>query len=415
MAAIDWHKLYEATSRSQQPTPGYLFNDIVHDVSHASPCELPVVARYLADCVNGENAHVKLKALFVIKSLAYRVPPFCYQMQEWLPSVQEAAAFSGPPSDVYGDEPYRLVREAAEGALVSLTSGEYYHEQYRGMSRRIVGFGNYAPADDTVLPDGSIGPGRCFSYSNVIRSAVGLLGSSIWLLLSGVKGLFTGNEKLDALGIGDDYGGGEVDTAGARGEAGLPGTEYCDDVEIVSDRCYHPSPGSYVPPSLPEPCTSICSSGCEYTNDFDRLWEGDSTLGQEKSGLLGFEVSTAPCGPTWLADDSLTLRPGTTAVACSTAPLDDMVILELGAAAVAGGMAQPDEAVFQTNAFTGCLAQLEAGDLPAFGTVSGACHAVQPKDAAILLELGIEATDRTLGRAPPSTEPQALTGALAVV
>lgn len=44
----------------------------VQNVSNACPSEIPSLAQYLIDCVNGDHAHVKLKALFVIKTLAYR-------------------------------------------------------------------------------------------------------------------------------------------------------------------------------------------------------------------------------------------------------------------------------------------------------------------------------------------------------
>ncbi|CAE7340596.1 unnamed protein product [Symbiodinium natans] len=93
------------------------------------PSDLPAVAEYLADCVEGDHAHVKLKALFVIKTLAYRIPPFQQAMQEHLRCVQDASVFTGPPSPMFGDEPYRLVREAADGALEALSGNEFYHEE----------------------------------------------------------------------------------------------------------------------------------------------------------------------------------------------------------------------------------------------------------------------------------------------
>lgn len=84
-AAIEWGNIYRATNTDNTPTPGYLFNDIaprrylvsgpsdeVQNVSNACPMEIPSVAEYLISCVNGDHAHVKLKGLFVIKTLAYR-------------------------------------------------------------------------------------------------------------------------------------------------------------------------------------------------------------------------------------------------------------------------------------------------------------------------------------------------------
>eukprot|EP00445_Apocalathium_hangoei_P043302 CAMPEP_0203970026 /NCGR_PEP_ID=MMETSP0359-20131031/97759_1 /ASSEMBLY_ACC=CAM_ASM_000338 /TAXON_ID=268821 /ORGANISM="Scrippsiella Hangoei, Strain SHTV-5" /LENGTH=204 /DNA_ID=CAMNT_0050907975 /DNA_START=63 /DNA_END=673 /DNA_ORIENTATION=- len=199
MAAIDWSNLYQATSKANQPTPGWLFNEIVRDVSNAPPRELPAVASYLAECVDGDHAHVKLKALFVIKTLSYRIPPFCQAMQELLPSIQEAAVFTGPPSTLYGDEPYRLVREAAAGALTALSGDEHYHEQYREMSQRIVGFGNYQPEDDTLLPDGSINVGRDVTYKDITYGTVGYLAGGVVSILTGVKDIvispFSGSRR----------------------------------------------------------------------------------------------------------------------------------------------------------------------------------------------------------------------------
>lgn len=260
VAEIDWQKLYTATSTSNAPTPGWLFNEIVHNVSHASPADLPGVATYLGDCVDGDHAHVKLKALFVIKTLAYRVPPFCRCMQERLSSCQEAAVFTGPPSETYGDEPYRLVREAAEGAVAALTGGEFYHEQYREMSQRIVGFGNYQPDDDTVLPDGDINVGRDVTYTDVASTAIGYVSSGVGSLLWGVKDVFaspfTQKKGDDVLGVDDDDEDadpfGTVDDACTRDERDEPLQG------VDEDGGYQPSAGSYCPPFVP-PAPPTCT------------------------------------------------------------------------------------------------------------------------------------------------------------
>ena len=80
--------------------------------------------------------------------------------KEHLKCVQDAAVFTGPPSPMplfciksagykesgqpvgssrfrafgqrFGDEPYRLVREAAEGALEAMSGNEFYHEELLG-------------------------------------------------------------------------------------------------------------------------------------------------------------------------------------------------------------------------------------------------------------------------------------------
>mmetsp|Transcript_36445 Transcript_36445/g.95990 ORF Transcript_36445/g.95990 Transcript_36445/m.95990 type:complete len:494 (+) Transcript_36445:93-1574(+) len=293
MAEIDWSKLYQATSKANQPTPGYLFNDIVRDVSHAKPSEIPAVAEYLADCVDGDHAHVKLKALFVIKTLAYRVPPFCSCMQDRIPSVQDATSFTGPPSEMFGDEPYRLVREAADGALTALTGGQYYHEQYREMSQRIVGFGNYLPDDNTVLPDGTINVGRDVTYKDLTMSTVGMIGSGVGAILGGVKDILIGpfsqrggggggiGGELGGLGgacgidEGDDMG---VDEGLGQDDFDHPHDLQDDDQDDCGrdeDGCYQPSTGSYVPPTLPVPSAAASENEAEVGQDVGDLFRPD--------------------------------------------------------------------------------------------------------------------------------------------
>lgn len=302
---IDWQKLYEATSTSNKPTPGYLFNEIVHDVSHCHPHRIQAVADYLADCVDGDHAHVKLKALFVIKTVAYRVPPFCGCMQERLSSVEAAAAFSGPPSALYGDEPYRLVREAADGALQVLVGGAHFHEQYRGMSQRIVGFGNYMPGEDTVLPDGSVDVGVTYrdvlsiAYEKVSGGVSSVFGGVKDLLASGVGG---GEKKLEGLDIvamdlsadvEDDaqnvasgmHGGAFETSDGVVGdEARLHSEEgYEEEADEVDVESYKPSAGDYVPPALPMPKSVE-------TRQWEDLWASDEAAVPD---LLGFGRGTS--------------------------------------------------------------------------------------------------------------------------
>lgn len=266
MSEIDWTKLHNATSQADEPTPGYLFNEIVTNVAHAKPTEIPVVASYLAKCVDGEHTHVKLKALFLIRELAYRVPPFCACMQEWMPSVRAAQKCTGPPSALFGDEPYRLVREAAENALKALTAGEHYDEEHKGLSQRIIGFGNYLPAEDTVLPDGSINVARDVTYVDITRNTVGFVQGALGSLVVGLKDLFApevgeGPGEVDTLGVSTDYCEDEVGGPdGAQVAAELaneqPEDPEDEDAKLDEDGVYHASKGSYVPPALPLACSS---------------------------------------------------------------------------------------------------------------------------------------------------------------
>lgn len=168
-------------------------------------------------------------------------------MQAYMSVVEEAAQFAGPPSALYGDEPYRLVREAADGALKALRGDEFYHETYRQMSERIVGFGNYQPDADTVLPDGTVNVARDVTYTDVAVSAVGLLQTGAQAILGGVKDLLTApfsmrhKPELEGMQVED-----EEDAEGLD----RPGDE---ETQEPDEGAYQPSSGSYVPPALPLP------------------------------------------------------------------------------------------------------------------------------------------------------------------
>mmetsp|Transcript_28450 Transcript_28450/g.51415 ORF Transcript_28450/g.51415 Transcript_28450/m.51415 type:complete len:331 (+) Transcript_28450:90-1082(+) len=247
MAQINWDILYTATNKDNKPTPGFVFNEITQNVASASPADIPAVADYLADCVDGDHAHVKLKALFVIKTLAYRIPPFCQAAQRRIDSVKEAAEFTGPPSDMFGDEPYRLVREAAEGALQALTAGEFYHEQYKEMSQRIVGFGNYQPPEETLHPDGSINLTQDVTTAEVVGTAIGIVRGSAGLIMNGFASLFSGTSQHVGLEL-DGPAGVDVDDVADGAEQDQYGYPPEEDEEE-----YHGGGGSYMPPVLPIP------------------------------------------------------------------------------------------------------------------------------------------------------------------
>jgi len=259
MGDVDWSRLLEATSKGNHPTPGYVVSEIVRDISHSSPHRIPAVATYLADCVDGDHAHVKLKALFITKALAYRVPPFCHCMRERLPSIKAACLFSGPPSPLFGDEPYRLVREAAEACVVALTGEEFYHEKYKEMSQRIVGFGNFQP-------DASEEVGVKIDYWELTSGAVGLLQSGVGALVMGFREMITGpfgsDREVEALDVDDYDDGGEL-TADDIAQAAVDSEEppFLDN----KDGSYQHSPGLYVPPSLPVPAESRTCGGNSLT------------------------------------------------------------------------------------------------------------------------------------------------------
>mmetsp|Transcript_44911 Transcript_44911/g.106615 ORF Transcript_44911/g.106615 Transcript_44911/m.106615 type:complete len:344 (+) Transcript_44911:101-1132(+) len=314
MGTIDWQKIYDATSTDNRPTPGYLFHEITHDISHALPSEIPPVVTYLADCVDGDHAHVKLKALFVIKHLAYRIPPFCRMMAERTDSVEVACHFTGPPSALYGDEPYRLVREAASGALQALTSGEFYHEQYRQMSQRIVGFGNYQPGAETVLADGSIDVYPELTVSTVAASTVDLLRTGFGAVFGSVKGAFN-SEAWGRVGVAEGFpDDADCDPDEGVAENGDDEEEAFedDDAELVRDGDYKPSAGEYVPPPLPPPSEDVPTASAaddaaaddatEEAKDLEELlqWSEEELRSKDKvASLLDYEPD-AQNGPSLL-------------------------------------------------------------------------------------------------------------------
>lgn len=240
MGDIDWNKLYDATSESDQPTPGYVVNEIVYNVSCANPGNIPAVAEYLATCVDGDHAHVKLKALLVIKALAYRIPPFRDRFQERAACIQAASTFSGPPSAIFGDEPYRLIRDAAAATYAILTEGRFYHEEHRELSQRIVGFGNYLPGEDTVHADGSINIERA-SYIDVFSDTVSnLFQNSFGTLFAGRGERIKENECVDE-NQAEVFGSGCVHVGEQLGGD-------VDDEDEDNEEWFRPSTGDYVPP-----------------------------------------------------------------------------------------------------------------------------------------------------------------------
>eukprot|EP00927_Polykrikos_kofoidii_P077099 TRINITY_DN74085_c0_g1_i1.p1 TRINITY_DN74085_c0_g1~~TRINITY_DN74085_c0_g1_i1.p1 ORF type:complete len:477 (-),score=76.57 TRINITY_DN74085_c0_g1_i1:65-1495(-) len=270
MCDVDWQRIYAATSEDNKPTSGFIINEILHDISYCKPRQIPVVAMYLADCVDGDHAHVKLKALLVIKALAYRVPPFCECMQERLATLEKAANFTGETSALYGDEPFRLVRQAAQDALKALTCGESYHEQHKEMSSRIVGFGNYLPGEDTLLADGSVNVGITFRH--VLAHTANRVQAGVWSFLEGVTEILTapiGKNAvvIDGLELDMSEEPGEVDSTAAPssgainhlvGDLAAGGSplslnelEDTDDVNDLDIENYVSSAGEYVPPPVP--------------------------------------------------------------------------------------------------------------------------------------------------------------------
>ncbi|EER16959.1 hypothetical protein Pmar_PMAR010770 [Perkinsus marinus ATCC 50983] len=148
---IDWELIRYATNTDNKPTPGYAFNDLITNI-RGNPQGVPDVAAYLAQCVAGDHAHVKLKALLCMKHLANRVPPFRIQLRSYAAVIEQATQFTGPPSPTYGDEPYRLVRDTATAVWdITFNQGDDIDNATQSLQERIQGFGS-APTGNTNSP-----------------------------------------------------------------------------------------------------------------------------------------------------------------------------------------------------------------------------------------------------------------------
>ncbi|EEQ98156.1 hypothetical protein Pmar_PMAR001971 [Perkinsus marinus ATCC 50983] len=167
---IDWELIRYATNTDNKPTPGYAFNDLITNIRE-NPQGVPDVAAYLAECVAGDHAHVKLKALLCMKHLANRVPPFRIQLRSYAAVIEQATQFTGPPSPTYGDEPYRLVRDTATAVWdITFNQGDDIDNATQSLQKRIQGFGS-APTGNTNGPSAA---------STVLHGAADYVGDAIY-------------------------------------------------------------------------------------------------------------------------------------------------------------------------------------------------------------------------------------------
>merc|ERR1719277_869356 len=121
------------------------------------------------------------------------------------------------------------------------------------MSQRIVGFGNYLPDADTVLPDGSVNLAKDVRPGDVISSGIDYVVGGVGSMLGSAKEFVARSfssipDSRPALGLDGEL---PVDVDEVESDAGYDGeaienTPGQDDVED-----YQPSSGSYVPPWVP--------------------------------------------------------------------------------------------------------------------------------------------------------------------
>jgi len=121
------------------------------------------------------------------------------------------------------------------------------------MSQRIVGFGNYLPDADTVLPDGSVNLTKDMRPGDVISSGIDYMVGGVGSILGSAKEFVARSfssipDARPALGLDGEL---PVDVDEVESDPGYDGeaienTPGQDDVED-----YQPSSGSYVPPWVP--------------------------------------------------------------------------------------------------------------------------------------------------------------------
>eukprot|EP01129_Flabellula_baltica_P012234 TRINITY_DN5493_c0_g1_i2.p1 TRINITY_DN5493_c0_g1~~TRINITY_DN5493_c0_g1_i2.p1 ORF type:complete len:569 (-),score=136.09 TRINITY_DN5493_c0_g1_i2:7-1683(-) len=108
----------QATTDNDNPTPGYIYNQICQlSKKDANTCER--ILRYLLNKLKKQNSPaVKLKVLLVIKQLLQKGNShfqICLQRQS--EELRPFLNFRGPPDPIHGEAPYRLVRENTQLVL----------------------------------------------------------------------------------------------------------------------------------------------------------------------------------------------------------------------------------------------------------------------------------------------------------
>ncbi|KAJ1623546.1 hypothetical protein T492DRAFT_571258, partial [Pavlovales sp. CCMP2436] len=107
----------KATADSDQPTPGYMLNEIGR-ITHASVDACRQLEEYLVKRLAHASVHVKLKALRVIKHCCLHGHfTFRRDMQGSTASFKEMIQYRGPADPLHGDQYNRQVREVAQEVM----------------------------------------------------------------------------------------------------------------------------------------------------------------------------------------------------------------------------------------------------------------------------------------------------------
>ena len=138
----------KATSTSNDPTPGYLYNEIAR-ATLSGYNENRQVVNALVVRTKSRNHNVKWKALQVIKHVALQgLPTFKRDILRELSQqglIQDCLQFTGPPDPLRGEEIYRRVQAAARETMEVLNSSDVAPQ----VSTPLEGLGGQPPVEAT--------------------------------------------------------------------------------------------------------------------------------------------------------------------------------------------------------------------------------------------------------------------------
>eukprot|EP00922_Rhytidocystis_sp_ex-Travisia-forbesii_P053397 GHVS01079177.1.p1 GENE.GHVS01079177.1~~GHVS01079177.1.p1 ORF type:complete len:750 (+),score=205.43 GHVS01079177.1:41-2290(+) len=141
---MDRSVLNRATAANDQPTPGYLYNEIAA-MTLASPEACQQLEDYLLKRMErSDDPNLLLKCLRVAKHVCEKgSPDFRRSLQRKADRIRSFQTFRGKPDTLKGDQPGRAVREEAEACLKALYGAENTLAQPSlDGSGRIQGFGS---------------------------------------------------------------------------------------------------------------------------------------------------------------------------------------------------------------------------------------------------------------------------------
>jgi hypothetical protein len=175
----------KATADSEQPTPGYMFNEIGR-ITHASVDACRQLEDYLMKRLTHASVHVKLKSLRVIKHCCQHGHlTFRRDMQGKTATIKEMMQYRGAPDALNGDTFNRAVRDTAQDVMNAIFDTTTASEQLQSTGR-MQGFGSeggaVAMGSDSGRPSassfglGGIGGMVSSLGSSSVAAAAGQLG-----------------------------------------------------------------------------------------------------------------------------------------------------------------------------------------------------------------------------------------------